>query len=496
MDTPATTYDAIIRVSRVGERERIKSPKQQRADIAAWAAERGYVIGEWIEELDVSGKTTDRVGLGLARRRALAGETAGFVVYDIKRFSRNTVEGLVFADEMTKAGRHFFSLCYHNGDGDFSTNEGRYDLIKKLGAAEYQRGELKGHFDRGVKETIEAGVHLQAPFGYSKPGPAEPLVINDAEAPTVRRIFELRADGWSWQAIASELNEHWAAPRRRHGRQPLWQFPTVAYMAKNEVYLGTAWNGAHRYPDAHAAIVDAELFHKTNRTKGTRPIGNPDGNLLTGLLRCATCGYVMGRRGKLYACTGHHARGECPARAYISVKRIEQHVAERFIRDWLVDLPEAGGNADTSDDVDTALAAQQRALTVYERVLGMVGDYASEIERVSFERRLAEARTALAAAEREVAAARMRARSADLPEDLDEATWATFGVADRRHLLSTVYAAIVVNHDPSGGRAPIGERVPASHFLRRDDAPTDNRDLIGFVAGLQQVPARPGVAAA
>lgn len=89
-----------------------------------------------------------------------------------------------------------------------------------------------------------------APYGFMKsPDNKHKLVIDEQTAPTVRKIFELRAQGMGFRAIAVYLNEQNIIPPRdyyyqiRGGENPanvnhLWNENTLKVILRNEAYIG------------------------------------------------------------------------------------------------------------------------------------------------------------------------------------------------------------------------------------------------------------------
>ena len=207
------------------------------------------------------------------------------------------------------------------------------------------------NFARGVEESIERGVHLQARYGYRKSnGGGSELAIVPAEAKQVERAFELRSQGFSWEAIADRMNASGAKPRpyKRDGvvQQAVWTHKTVRQLVVGQgpdedrsVYLGMAWNGTHVLEDAHPAIVTAELFDAANDTRGTK-FSSPDGpgkeHLLKGLVFCSGCGYRMTYASGYVRCReAQHGAGRCPGEASCPVPELEEIVWSRFERQHL-----------------------------------------------------------------------------------------------------------------------------------------------------------------
>src|SRR5262249_19695421 len=132
-----------------------------------------------------------------------------------------------------------------------------------------------------------------------------PLAIEESEAAVVLRAFELRADGWSWNRIADELNRSGARPRPHRvkvsddpvvweTRQALFRFSRVRGMVleRSATYLGTAHNGhgTLKYEGAHPPIpgLTPELVERARRSRGAKPNRAAEGHLLTGLVRTST----------------------------------------------------------------------------------------------------------------------------------------------------------------------------------------------------------------
>ena len=153
------------------------------------------------------------------------------------------------------------------------------------------------------------------------------LVIDEETAPTVRRIFAMRAAGTGFRAIAVTLNEEGVLPPgalyyQRKGRSDprnvnhKWAEPTVKALIRSEVYIGNMVQGKTgtlsyksrklinkpeeewiRVEGTHEPIISREVWdtvvsidkkkvRKTPPTDGIRSI-------FTGLVYCADCGFKM-----------------------------------------------------------------------------------------------------------------------------------------------------------------------------------------------------------
>jgi DNA invertase Pin-like site-specific DNA recombinase len=491
--------DGIVRVSKTGERETLRSPAQQESDIRRWAKDNGHEIVHVHVAIDETGaKKTGHPAIEAAKARALGGVVDGVIAPYLSRFTRNTVYGLETVQALLDAGKHFFSP---DCPFDLRTPEGEKYLTDKLADARYEWRKLRANFGRGVEEAIERGSHLQAGYGYAKAnGKGSGLIVVEAEAEQVKRAFELRAAGHSWAAIAEQLNASGAAPRpyKRDGQvqQAVWTHKTTRHLVvgkgpKREwsVYLGMAFNGKQCVEGAHPAIVSPELFAAANDTKGTKPVGPDEGYLLSGLLRCAGCGYSMAhaseKGGRYYRCrSAQHGAGRCPEPASVPaigtvvrgdyVQGIEEAVWTRFTYEH---LDNKSNPIEDDGRVDAAKAAKAKAahVTKQARKLFLLAETPSE--EAAAEREVKDAQRAERDADDELAEANAQARGGRLPARLTTELAFHAPVSEQRHWLSLVYGAIAVRkarvwREPAEARAQV---------FARDEVPTDLTALRNFI---------------
>jgi hypothetical protein len=133
-------------------------------------------------------------------------------------------------------------------------------------------------------------------------------------------MFERRAAG----AGPTELGEllERAGVRTSQG-SAIWSRQAVKTLLKNRVYRGELRSAPYVNTEAHEPIVDEATWQAANRRDLTgRRRRPPSPYLLSGVLRCAGCGYSMqgthdshGKR--IYRCIRRHAGGICPEPARI-----------------------------------------------------------------------------------------------------------------------------------------------------------------------------------
>lgn len=264
----------------------------------------------------------------------------------------------------TAAGLDFLGIAIHTPAGAVGRLEGSMRAIMSAMYVE----NLAGHIRRGQAGVIRDGRNAGGrAYGY-RPVPGQPgeLVIEPAEAETLRRIFRDYAGGRSPRAIAHALNAEGIAPPRGNR----WSASTLNGNARrghgilqNSLYAGElVWNrvrmikdpdtgrrvsrpnpaGEWQRADApHLRIIDADLWTAVQERRRQRSIG-PQGrrrctprHLLSGLLRCGECGGGLAVRGSASSnkavrigCSAARESGTCGNRRTLNLAPIERAVIE------------------------------------------------------------------------------------------------------------------------------------------------------------------------
>lgn len=464
-DRPFVSY---VRISNLGVREAGNnlSAEKQLASITATAKRHDLTLNpDWVfSDEDISGQTFQRVGWEQVVELIGSGQAGGVVVWNQARASRAKAwETMAMIAAVEEAGGEIYA---QDGQITVATFQGQVMAFFN-GAMDNKFAVEQGEALRGfVQSAVARGAHLQAPYGYAKAdrvhSRAMPLVINEAEAVVVREMFALRAAGMSWTKIAAQLTElgHQPRPHVRHGRvvQGGWRHQAIAKMVASKTYLGTAWNGEQELPGAHPAIVAPELWLAANQTKGTKPVGPAGGYALSGLVRCASCGYVMQHSGSYWTCKDQAAR-KCPARVNVPDAALRAWVVGEFKATYLTKMRGVAEEADST--VDTAQAAVDVAGARYEAAMEMkmeaaAGGVARAVEIATS--KVTAAAGELAAAERALAEARAAALGVKLPPWLTAEGFDGLPAAEQNRWLEAVYAFVSVRRSRVQ-RGPIADRA-------------------------------------
>ena len=176
---------------------------------------------------------------------------------------------------------------------------------------EFYSENLAQEVTRGMREAASRGFWItpRAPYGYRKVYVQDgakkrpKLELDSPAAAVVRRIFDMALQGKSTLDITKTLNAEGIASRR--GKR--WLKSAVHTILNNETYTGavvwgvTSKDGTPpvRVEDAHPAIVSKSEFRRVRKLLGSRapksvhPRRASSPYLLSGLVRCETCGKAL-----------------------------------------------------------------------------------------------------------------------------------------------------------------------------------------------------------
>ena len=188
----------------------------------------------------------------------------------------------------------------------------------------YYIDNLKTEINKGLEARRQAGLwNSKAPFGYKNiregSGNKAVVVPNEAEAPTVKEIFELYATGnYPYTHFISLIQSRF--PGRTVSKR------LIEEMLRNPFYYGDMRiKGDKIIKGSHEPLVDKALWTACQKIRGIRSINHREmrtGNIpkpLMGLMTCGVCGHaVTGEShrkssGKLYIYY-HCANQACPER--------------------------------------------------------------------------------------------------------------------------------------------------------------------------------------
>jgi DNA invertase Pin-like site-specific DNA recombinase len=382
-------WEGYVRVSSVGKRQVLISPEIQRDAIERKAASMGVEISRWTEDLDTSGHGIERrADFRAIVERVAAGESGGIVVHRLDRFSRNAHDAITVCRQID------YAIACSDMDIDVSTPIGRQMFREVLSLGEMQWDVLARGFVNAKARAVREGKGIaRTPIGYLKNGDQR-LVPDPTVAPLIREVFERRAAGVGPSELGRFLESH--GVRTSQGGNGFSK-QAVASLLKSRVYLGEIrWT--ERAPDERdgsgkvirrGAVIEVHVNREAHEPILVRKDGSADEELweraqqpnwrrlqparsrardylLTGVVRCGSCGYSMqsttnGRGIRVYRCTRNHAGGQCPAPVTVRAEPVEGAAAEALSSVVEALRDRAGNRGSDALDVDALAAEVERA---------------------------------------------------------------------------------------------------------------------------------------
>ena len=268
----------------------------------------------WVELADryddggFSGGTLDRPAL----KRLLAdiedSRIDVVVVYKIDRLSRSLMDFTKLVEVFDRGGVTFVSVTQ---SFNTTTSMGRLTLNILLSFAQFEREVIGERIRDKIAASRKRGMWMGGfvPLGYEVRD--RKLVINEAEAATVRMIFERFVEVGSATALARALAAE--GVRTRRGR--LVDKGFLCKLLNNRVYIGDAVHKGTAYPGEHEAIITRALWDKVHGILRESP------RVRAGRTRAATPALL---KGLIFGPTGcamtptHTRRGDKLYRYYVS----------------------------------------------------------------------------------------------------------------------------------------------------------------------------------
>ena len=304
------------RVSTVEQAEEGYSIDEQRRRNIEYCEKEGHEVFKVYEDRGISGKNiSGRPGLKELLQDANAGKFDLVIVWKLNRISRKLIDILNIVDTLDKNKIAFRSLTE---SFETETPAGKLQLNIMGAIGEFERGTIAENVKMGmIARAREGKWNGGKVLGYDiveipsegKKRKETKLVVNEKEAMTVRRIFELYSTGHGYKATVSRVN----AEGHRSKKGNPFATATIKEILKNPVYIGKIrynlrqdWNEKRRKninPDPilvdgeHEAIIDTETWEKVqiilkDRSKTHNRVYDSE-LILSGLLKCPVCGASM-----------------------------------------------------------------------------------------------------------------------------------------------------------------------------------------------------------
>jgi site-specific DNA recombinase len=238
------------------------------AYIKSQASQGWKILPQHYDDPAYSGGNLDRPALKRLLRDIEHSKIDVVVVYKIDRLTRSLAD---FAKLVEAFEARSISFVAVTQQFNTTTSMGRLTLNVLLSFAQFER-ELASE---RVKDKIAASRKKgkwtggTVPLGYDAKD--KKLVVNRAEAETVRTIFRRYLELQSFGRLVADLDRRGIVTKRRNtkvakcrGGIPFTYGP-LAYFLKNRIYLGEMHHGDKWFRGEHEAIVDRETFDRVQQ---------------------------------------------------------------------------------------------------------------------------------------------------------------------------------------------------------------------------------------
>lgn len=230
---------------RVGIYTRVSTDEQvdgfslsaQQSRCEALAVAKGWDVGQIYSDLARSGKDLKRPQYEAMIKDLEAGLIQGVIIFKLDRLSRSPKDTYSIIEQFNKSK---WALCSVSESLDISSPAGVM-LVQVLASfAQYERATIKARMVDGFEEARRQGKKMGGDeaglFGYKREKGV--IVIDEAEAQVIRKIFQLRKEGKTQQAIADILKSENAIQRKSKSGKGWTQVQVNRQLQKESIYKG------------------------------------------------------------------------------------------------------------------------------------------------------------------------------------------------------------------------------------------------------------------
>ena len=208
----------------------------------------------------------ERPGLRQLLVDVQVGRVDVIIVYKVDRLTRSLADFAKIVDVLDAASASFVSITQAFNT---TTSMGRLTLNVLLSFAQFER-EVTGERIRDkIAASKKKGMWMGDPVPLGYYVCKRKLVINDAEAPIVRLIFERHQTVGTLRALAHDLNELGIKSKLRKMRdgRVIGGSPylpgALGHLLRNQIYVGKITHGDQVYPGEHDGIVQQSMWDRS-----------------------------------------------------------------------------------------------------------------------------------------------------------------------------------------------------------------------------------------
>jgi DNA invertase Pin-like site-specific DNA recombinase len=237
------------------------------AYIKSQASEGWRVLPKRYDDAAYSGGNLDRPALQKLLKDLGDSQIDVVVVYKIDRLTRSLMD---FAKLVEVFDAKKVSFVAVTQQFNTTTSMGRLTLNVLLSFAQFERELASERVRDKVAASRKKGKWTggSVPLGYDRRD--KRLVVNAAEARTVRMIFDRYLAVRSFQKLIAELDAKGIVTKKR----PIagktvggirFTYGPLAYLLKNRIYLGETGHNGRWYLGEHDPIIDRDTFERVQQ---------------------------------------------------------------------------------------------------------------------------------------------------------------------------------------------------------------------------------------
>ena len=250
-----------------GLEKEFNSLDAQREACAAYILSQKHSGWAPLPDLDddggLSGGTMERPALLRLLDDIKAGKVQIVVVYKVDRLTRSLADFAKIVDVLDAHGASFVSVTQQFNT---TTSMGRLTLNMLLSFAQFEREIASERIRDKIAASKAKGMWMggNVPLGYDVKD--RKLIVNSAEAETVRVIFRRYAELGSVRLLAHELDWLGLVSKRREGAGGVlaggnrFSRGALYTLLQNRLYRGEIAHQGNVYPGQHEPILDEELW--------------------------------------------------------------------------------------------------------------------------------------------------------------------------------------------------------------------------------------------
>lgn len=233
------------------------------AYIKSQASEGWHLIPGHYDDGGISGATMDRPALQKLLADIKARKVDTVVVYKVDRLTRTLADFAKIVDVFDTRGVSFVSITQQFNT---TTSMGRLTLNMLLSFAQFER-EVTGERIRDkIAASKRKGMWMGGPVPLGYDVRDKKLVVNKAEAATVRTLFSLYLELGTVRRLKNEAARQGLVTKQKtrpdktkSGGRPFTRGYLYALLS-NPIYIGKTLHQGKTYPGRHRPIIDPDTW--------------------------------------------------------------------------------------------------------------------------------------------------------------------------------------------------------------------------------------------